>query len=49
MCSIELLYLTLYGLLKAAFNMECGLCFERSGNEKITQYLLAEVFSKAYV
>jgi len=38
MCSIKLLYLTLYGPLKAV---------ERSGNEK--NYLLAEVFSKAYV
>lgn len=46
-CSITLLYLTFYGPLKAAFNMEWDLCLERSGNEKITQYLLAEVFSKA--
>jgi len=49
MYSIKLLYLTLYGPLKAAFNVECGLCFERSGTEKFTQYLLAEVFSKASV
>jgi hypothetical protein len=49
MCSIKLLYLTLYGPVKAAFNMEWGVCFERSGNEKFTQFLLAEVFSKANV
>ena len=40
------MYLTFERILKTALNRECDLCVRRSAQEEITQYELAQFFSK---